>query len=481
MNPTPPNTPAEATEPAAQRPSDRVPTREKFTYAMGGGAEIATNHVIGMMVYQVFSFNLEITAATIGLVLMIFRLWDAFTDPVMGWISDNFRSRWGRRRPFMLLGAVLGAFTFPIFWWAPADLTEIQTALWMAVTGIIFYTSYTIWSIPYQSMLMEMTPDYEERTNVAKWKAIVSNIGGGIVGWFWILALIWKDPVTGEPDTVTGMRWLSIGCGLTFLVLGSLPAFFNKERYYDLAANQKVPLVKGIRQTFGNRPFQMLVAVSLLFIMGTQIVEQLQRFLALYYVYGGEEDSSAWLAGFGSTLWIVTSVGSIPIYTRISKKIGKHRTFAISILMLALASLSKLVLFDPDYPLLMLLQGLLYGPAYSGIWLMIPAIGADIVDDDEIQTGKRREGSFASIFSNIVKLSFALGAFIAGLIVTWSGFEEAAKEIQESHVFPTMLMLAAWVPAIACVIAYLVLRRFPITPETAAETRRVLEERRGAY
>lgn len=464
-----------------QTPSDTVPFREKITYALGGGAEIATSHVIGMMVYQVFSFNLEMTAATIGLVLMIFRLWDAFTDPLMGWISDNFRSRWGRRRPFMLIGGILGCVTFPLFWWAPQHFGETETAIWMTVTGILFFTSFTIWSIPYQSMLLEMTPDYNERTRVAQWRAMVQNFGGGIVGWFWLLALLWKDPVTGEGDTVLGMRYLSILCGVAFLVLGTLPVWFNRERYYDLAKKQHVPLFKGLAQTFCNKPFQILIMITLLFIMGTQVVEQLQRFLSLYYVYDGQEDSSALLAGLGSTIWILTSVGCVPIYTYLSTRIGKRRTFAFSILMLAVASLSKLVLFNPDYPWLMLLQGFLYGPAYSGIWLMIPAISADIVDDDELSTGERREGSYASVFSNIIKLSFAFGAYAAGLIVTLSGFEESAKVVQDSGVYPTMMLLAAYVPAIACLAAWLLLRRFPISPESAAETRRILEERRGVY
>lgn len=251
------------------RPSDKVPAREKFTYALGAGAEIATSHVIGMMVYQVFSFNLMMTAAVIGTVLMIFRLWDAVTDPLMGWISDNFKSRWGRRRPFILLGAILGCFTFPLFWWAPIGYSETQLAIWMVITGILFYTSFTIWSVPYQSMLLEMTPDYNERTRVAQWRAIVSNFTGGIVGWFWMIALLWENPETGEGDTVLGMRYLSIICGVVFLVLGSMPAFFNRERYYAIAEKKKVLLLRGIWETLCNKPFQILVLISILFIMGT--------------------------------------------------------------------------------------------------------------------------------------------------------------------------------------------------------------------
>lgn len=454
---------------------------QKLTYALGGAAEIATAHVIGMMVYQVFSFNLQMTAATIGTVMMLFRLWDSFTDPLMGWISDNFQSRWGRRRPFIFVGAILGGITFPLFWWAPLGLSESRMAAWMLVTGILFYTSFTVWAVPYQSMLLEMTPDYNERTRVAQWRAIVQNLGGGIVGWFWVVALWFKDPETGESDTVIGMRYLSILCGIFFMVMGMLPAIFNRERYYDLAKRQHVPLIRGLWQTFINRPFQLLVLISILFIMGTQVVEQLQRFLSLYYVYGGNESGSALLAGWGSTIWIVTSVGCVPIYTYVSARIGKRQTFMFAIAMLGVASLSKLVLFNPDYPWLMLLQGFLYGPAYSGIWLMIPSISADIVDEDELLTGERREGSFASILSNLIKLAFALGAFAAGMIVTLSGFVESAQAMQNPEVYARMMLYAAYIPAIACIAAILVLRRFPITQESAAVTRAKLEERRGSY
>jgi GPH family glycoside/pentoside/hexuronide:cation symporter len=460
-------------------PQDKVPMREKLTYALGGGAEIATSHVIGMMVYQVFSFNLMMTAAVIGTVLMIFRMWDAVTDPLMGWISDNFKSRWGRRRPFILLGACLGCFTFPLFWWAPIGFTETQLAIWMVCTGILFYTSYTIWSVPYQSMLLEMTPDYNERTRVAQWRAIVSNFMGGIVGWFWMLALLWKNPETGEGDTVLGMRYLSIGCGIVFLILGSLPAFFNRERYYELAKDKKVFLIRGLWETLRNKPFQILVLISILFIMGTQVVEQLMRFLGLFYVYQGNESGSALLAGLGATIWIVTSVTCVPIYTWLSSRIGKRHTFMISVGMLGVASLSTLVLYNPNYPWLMLLQGFLYGPAYSGIWLMIPTMCADILDEDELLTGERREGSYASVLSNLIKLAFALGAFSAGLIVTVSGFSERLGADQPDHIFTRMLLLAAIIPALACAAAIYAIHRFPITPETAAVTRAKLEARRG--
>lgn len=478
-------TPGVAKDPTARdaetAPEDRVPIGQKLAYAIGGGGEIITSHVIGVMVYRIFSFNLEMTAAAIGLVLMLFRLWDAFSDPLMGWISDNFRSRWGRRRPFILLGGVLGGCTFWLFWWAPRDASEAMLMGWMLVTGIIFFTSYTIWAMPYQSMLLEMTPDYNERTRVAKWRAIVQNVLGGVVGWFWTLTLLWDHPETGEPDSVTGMRYLGIVCSVLFTMMAILPAFFNKERYYGLVKDQRVPFFRGLKQTFGNYPFRLLVAITLFFILGTQLVEQLAQFLSLYYVYGGNEEGSAFLAGLGSTLWIIISVSCVVFYTWLSARIGKRKTFMIAMGMLALASLSKLVLFNPDYPWLMILQSFLYGPAYAGIWLMIPAISADIVDNDELKTGERREGNYASIFSNITKLAFSFGAFTAGLVVTLSGFVEEAQAAQADGVYTRMMLLAAFVPAAACGIAIWLLYKFPITAKSAAETRQQLEQRRGVY
>lgn len=462
---------------------DRVPTREKLTYALAGASETITAGVIGGMTFRIFGMNLMMAPAVIGTVMMFFRLWDAFSDPVMGWISDNFRSRWGRRRPLILVGAILGGCTFWMFWWFPRDLSDTWMVVWMLCTGVLFFTSFTIWAMPYQSMLLEMTPDYHERTRVAQWRAIVQNLAGGIMGWTWWITVqpFFADPVTGEPDAVNGMRWLAIIYGVVFMLLGMLPAFFNKERYYHLVveSKQRVHLIKGLKNTLKNQPFQLLIGISLFFILGTQMVDQLQQYLGLYYVMGNDEQFASLLAALGATIWIVTSVGCVPIYTAISIRIGKRKTFFIAMWMLVLASLSKLVLFNPEYPWLMLGQAVFIGPALAGIWLMIPTMSADIIDEDERVTGERREGSYASVYSNIVKLAFSLGIFAAGWVLTLAGFVPEKESDQAAEVFSRMLWWSALIPAAMTLIAMYFLHRFPITPERAQETREVLEARRG--
>jgi GPH family glycoside/pentoside/hexuronide:cation symporter len=172
--------------------------------------------------------------------VMLWRIWDAMTDQLMGNISDNTRTRWGRRRPFIVLGAIMTGITMPLIWWMPVGLASWQIVTWLVVMGIIFYTCFSVWAMPYYSLQLEMSPDYNERTNITAYRSFAQQIFG-VVG-SWILALA-ASPILSrfadhKPDLVNGMRYISIGLGLVTILLGALPGLFVKERYYEKDASK---------------------------------------------------------------------------------------------------------------------------------------------------------------------------------------------------------------------------------------------------
>ena len=135
---------------------DRVPFLSKLAYGAGGPVDILGIWVLVSIAYQVFNMELKLPPTYVAIILMSLRLWDGVLDPIMGWISDNFRSKWGRRRPFIFVGAILAGVTYPLIWWFPMDLSHVQIMLWVIGFGILFYTFFTVWGVPYQSLLMEM-------------------------------------------------------------------------------------------------------------------------------------------------------------------------------------------------------------------------------------------------------------------------------------------------------------------------------------
>jgi GPH family glycoside/pentoside/hexuronide:cation symporter len=469
---------------------DRVPFWSKISYAAGGPVDVLGIWVLVSIAYQVFNMELKLPPTYVAIILMSLRLWDGVLDPIMGWISDNFRSKWGRRRPFIFVGAIFAGLTYPLIWWFPMDLSHIQLMFWIIGFGILFYTFFTIWGVPYQSLLMEMTPDYNERTRVAAVRGYFQTIAGFVNGWVWWLSMLpvfWivKDGVE-VASPVNGMRYISLIIGVVIMILGVLPAIFLKERYYesDVIQNQKqIKLVEGIKETFSNRPFIILSLLTVFFLMGQAIFDGYGRYVGTYYVLGGDWTEGAKFAGYGTFIYTIFSLMFIPIFRSLAEKIGKKKVLMIAISIALFSYATTWWTNDPEYPYLMLINTVFVGIGYAGLWLMLPSMQADIVDYDELKTGERREGSFSSIYSWVLKLSFMIGFLISGPLLEITGFDaetihEISPEALES-IYTNMRIGYMLIPIVALTIALLFLSKFPITAEKAHEIRVQLEEKRG--
>lgn len=467
--------------------SDRVPFAKKLAYALGGPVDILSVWVLVSIAYPLFNMELQMRPLYVAIILMSLRLWDGAIDPIMGWISDNARTRWGRRRPFIFVGAILSAITYPLIFWFPVGLTPEQNMLWVIGFGILFYTCFTIWAMPYQSMLMEMTPDYNERTRVTEVRGYFQTMAGLVNGWIWWITLrplfMVVEPGTGElvASTANGMRYISLGISAVILVGGLIPAIFVKERYYEkLGAKQtSVKLLDSLRQTLSNRAFVILCLFTLCFLLGTAIFDSYGRYVGTYYVLGGDWDLGAIFAGWGTLVYTGFSLMFIPIFRRLSERIGKNKCLAIAISIVLLSASTTWWTFNPNYPWLMLINTAFIGVGYAGLWLMLPSMQIDVVDMDELKTGERREGSFASIFSWILKLSFCVGFLISGPLLELTGFDATLEGAQSDSVYQNMRVGYVLIPVVALVAALCLLKFFPINREKAISIREQLEARRG--
>lgn len=471
-------------------PEDKVPFKSKLAYAAAGPVDVLGIWVLVSIAYQVFNMELKLPPTYVAIILMSLRLWDGVLDPIMGWLSDNARTKWGRRRPFIFVGAILAGLTYPLIWWFPMDLSHVQIMLWVIGFGILFYTFFTIWGIPYQSLLMEMTPDYNERTRVAEVRGYFQTVAGFFNGWVWwisMLPVFWivKDGVE-VASPVNGMRYISIIIGIVIIVLGVLPAIFLKERYYesDLVQNQKsIKLTTSIRETFSNKPFVILSLLTVFFLMGQAIFDGYGRYVGTYYVLGGDWNEGAKFAGYGTFIYTVFSLMFIPIFRKLSEKIGKKKVLSIAISVALLSYLTTWWTNDPRYPYLMLINTVFVGIGYAGLWLMLPSMQADVVDYDELKTGERREGGFSSIYSWVLKLSFMIGFLISGPLLEITGFDAETIDKLDAEtldaVYTNMRIGYLIIPVVALSIALFLLTKFPITANKAAEIRLQLEERRG--
>jgi GPH family glycoside/pentoside/hexuronide:cation symporter len=468
--------------PPLVRDGDRVPFRIKSAYGAASMTGYFGGQLLKVLSTSIFVAGMGMSPAHIGWVFLIFRLWDAVTDPLMGWISDNTRSRWGRRRPYVLVGGLLTGAIFPLLWLGQPEWSEGAKFGYLVGVGLLFYIAFTIWAMPFQSMLPEMSPDSTERTSISAYTSFFGKFAAITGTWIWALTQlpVFNDPETGEPDSLRGMRFVGLVLGLVIMMLSILPAFLVKERNPDFIARQpKVPFWPTFRRTFSNVPFRILAVFSLVFGFGINLVQGQMFYLRTYYALGGDTVFSAKLTGIEGTISMVLGIACIPFFQWLCRRLGKKETLILSTCIILLATWLSWFTYTPENPWLALVTGLLLMPGYTGMWLVIPSMLGDVVDDEELRSGDRREGGFNSIFAWMGKASTSLAYGLAGVIVVWCGFEIAKKAEQSPEAFRNMRLCFAILPSLFLLPALALLARYPLGYARMNEIRAALEARRG--
>src|SRR5262245_28387660 len=245
---------------------DRVPVQAKAAYALGGTTDIFGHWLYNGLANPVFNVFLGLSPTQVSTSLGISRLIDAFTDPLFGWLSDNTRSRWGRRRPYILLGSIIAGIGLPCLFMASPTWSSSQIYWFMIISACIYAPLISAYNMPYQSLGAELTPDYNERTSVLSWKAVIQKLSGMLLsGGLWFATLpMWNDPSTGKPNVARGAVFAAAIAGGLMIISGIANFVFVRERYYEKARNQtKVKAWDMVVSTFSCKPYLVLLGTAL--------------------------------------------------------------------------------------------------------------------------------------------------------------------------------------------------------------------------
>ena len=469
-------------QPAAR--SDRLGFLEKFSVGAGGLTIFLGNNSVNALSMPFYNMILGVPTAMLGIALSIPRIWDAFTDPIMGNISDNFRSRFGRRRPFILLGAVLMGLTFGSIWMVPVEWGDRAKVAWFIVTNLLFYTAFTIFSVPYVSLTYEMSPDYDERTSIQGYVTFWSKAGELLYQAVIPLATVLVT-YKFATEQIQGVRIVTaIYAAVGMAILGSIPAFVGKERYYEL--NQKEQHGKkdsiwvSIQESFNNRPFVMLCLLSVATMFAGMFASCMDYYLLVYYMCGGNVDD-------GSFWKLVVTIGyatmgfvGIPIIVMISKRTTKLQALQFVYGLMILNAALRWFVYQPGNQYLIWLDPLTGGLFWIGVGTVMQSMMADICDDDELRNGRRREGMFGAIFWWSTKLAISISWAFAGVLLEWIGFDESLKADQTPGTFFGMRFSMVFGAALPALLCFVLLRFYPLTKQRTEENRKKLEELRGA-
>ncbi|MCX7983734.1 MAG: MFS transporter [Bacteroidetes bacterium] len=475
--------------PSSSLERDKLPVFTKIIYGLGTALDMWGFWLYPAVAYAVFNIYLGVEPWLVGLALTLIRIYDAIADPIVGWISDNIRSKHGRRRPFILLAGILSGLGLPLLFlvspdWVNVKFLGVTVIFWyMLGTSLFYIPLMTSFSIPYHSLGVELTPDYDERTSVMTYKSAMQKIFE--IGNFYALRftnLSWfLLPGTAGKNTLLGIQVYTCILG-TLMALFALTIFFRiKERYYEkvvIKTTQRIPLKSSFYETLKCKPFRLMMGVGATFVIGTSMVGSLGYYTTVYHVCGGNTiEGDNWNFWMGLAFMIGGFLGA-PFFGFVAQKTEKKISVVLAALVGILGYGGSWFLYTPFLPWLQTVASGLMGLASAGIWMLHSSIGADVIDYDELTTGARREGSFSACGSYILKLGNSLGYFISGLILTWLGFD-ATRGTQTPETIVGIRLALATVPVLGLLGAIYFISKLDLTKKRCEDIRRELENRRG--
>ena len=451
--------------PAVPRPAEdpRLNPARKIVYASG---DFTVNTVLtSLNIVFVFFFLTQIAGLRpelAGMVQFVGRVVDAFTDPAMGRLSDRCRWRWGRRRPFFLLGALPFGLSYALLWLTPSDSQLVMFAyytLWYVLLSL----SMTVLSVPYLALQPEMALGYDARTSLNTYRNMGSVIG------------IFAASVTFRPvaNALGGGSEGYALAGALYGVLMALPwlavygATWERSDFRSRAT--ELSFVEGVRILARHRTFRQLTG---LYICGRISMDVVGAMLIVYFthVIGRTEDFELTMG-----LFIATVVIALPIWLRIAPRFEKSTLFVVGAAWWA-ASFGLILFADPGWPRALLL---LFAPmgaiGFAVVDLMPWSMLGEVVDEDDLATGERREGMYNGAFMFLRKLAGTAAVLMLGAVLGILGLERGEEQSQQT-IFAIRL-LTALVPATFLLLAILIARGYPLTRESHARIRAALESR----
>ena len=599
------DTPRQAdTTPAA----GKLPVRTKLAWGVGGFGENIANSAILSLVFPIFNVALGFSTLAIGLAMAISRIADAILDPIIGNLTDNTRSRWGRRRPWMFVGSILMALFFCAVWFLPALVpqlpklvtvhleseTSVQKAQppaslhdslsWYNVSAknirlspettsasfdisltkapesataftieqvangespiqliiepreltftpdnwriaqsinitapptpngintdsstslrilpsedvldaplmhqfgitsysslvmfvafalvcLFFYFSFSIFVIPYSGLGIELTDDYAERTNLQIYRLVASFCASLLVGYLYLWSQMAGEWLGG--DEVLGVRFVGLGIGLLVLISTILPSILCRERFADSEKKKKehLSLFKAIELTARNKSFRMLMGSVFAVFMGLFFALPFMTYIGIYYVCEGDKMLAAQIGGVMTIIQVTGQFLAMPLISWASERVDKKVILFTGLSISIVGYASSWWLFTPSNPWLQIIPVVVAAWGLCACWAVNGSFAADICDEDELNTGHRREGLYSAVFALVYKTAIGIVALGSGALLAWAGVvgqetmlsDDTLLKVRTAYLFIPVLFLS---------LAVLSMWRYPLTRERVTE------------
>jgi Na+/melibiose symporter-like transporter len=435
----------------------RLPLRHLLLYSLPAGALGFQFSTITFYLLPFATDVLLLPAQTIGLIFGLSRVWDAAVDPVIGWLSDATRSRFGRRRPWMAAGMLPMAATFFMMWSPPAELAGDALALWLGGSLFVFYTALTMVDVPHQSLGAELSDAYHERTRIFGVRRGVFGIGALVA-----TAGIYFITAAEDPREVAAA--IATSGALLLVALVGLTSALVPERFLDRSLDTAHPWA-ALRDVWRNPHARRLLIVFLIQQVGlSSLIAALPYFST--YVMGTPAYTAAYLFTF-----LAASSASIPLWLALAPRFEK-KTLFVSAMAGVGAALTGMLFVGPGQEAIVLLIAVVGGLAAGGADMLGPSIQADVIDYDELMTGERKEGIYFAMWAFVQKAAAGGTVALVGFVLAGVGFVPNAQQTPEALF--AIRGLVGLLPAVLYTAGILAFLSFALDEREQSRIRRAL-------
>jgi GPH family glycoside/pentoside/hexuronide:cation symporter len=451
--------PARTDAPAAEPLSRRT----MVLYALPHLTDAVMTLPMALFIPAFYAGEMGLPLAGVGAMISVSRIFDVLTDPVIGMLSDRWHSRWGRRKPWLAIGTPIILIATWMLFVPPKDASLFYLMLWASLLSV----GYSLFDLPYKAWGAELSTGYRERSRIAAWRE-----GFGAAGQFLFLAVLVVMGMAGHQGGSEEMRAIALMVILSLPPLVAVTLWRVPEPPPEKLTGEVLIGWSALLSLFNNRAFLRTVIAIILFGAGLMVQATLHK-MVLTHVIGRPELFAPLILGE-----TVASLLAMPLWLRLSDRIGKHRAVTLAALWVGLWSLPFPSVGSGDIELYGALI-VLRGSSFAAIFFLSNSIAADVIDQDTLDTGKQRTGLFFALWGMAIKLAVALGVLMGTGFPALFGFVPSDASHTPASI-SALMQIYGWLPGLIMLLAFPLLWNFPIDEAYHRQLRARIEARRSS-
>ena len=438
----------------------RLATKTKLLYGVGDVGNAMVNSAIQFFLLLFYTDGALIAPALASSALLIGKIWDAVNDPLFGWISDRTTSRFGKRRVFMIFGALPLAIGIVLLWRVPAGLSDIAIFVWIVFTFMLYDTMNTLTSVPYYALTAELTDDYDERAGLTTYRMVL-GVPAYLVGAALTPVLVGLFATKPAGYGATSFIYAIIAALVLWIAAAGI-----KERKEISESRAETPPLRAFLTTFRNRPFVRLIAAYLIANISFALIQTLLAYFLTYKL-----DMEAQVPIVMALLLVTVGLFLFP-WKMLAERWNKGPTYALGLAIAGVAVACTYLLPQGPTPMIYVIA-VVAGIGFSAQWVFPWAMVPDVVEIDRLETGEHRSGMYYGVWGFTSKLTAALGIALSGWVLQLSGY--VPNVAQSPGTLRTISLFFGPIPLAVLLVALPLLIWYPITRKSHAELRRELE------